>query len=122
MAVFCQEEVDLNCNSCYELTKEYCDDITIDPGAAPGYGSVYLQIIDKFIVKRTIAVDIELDGTFTIDETLLPDDFFNPYAGKFELFLSVDEEGYLIIPMTFDEVVYSCIILTIEKTNESECC
>jgi hypothetical protein len=121
MAVYCQEEVQLNCDSCYELTKEYCDPITIDPNVAPGYESVYLQIIDKFITRRTQEVEL-VEGSFTIDESLLPDDFLNPYAGKFELYISTDEEGEIILPMTFDNVVYNCIILTIEKTNESECC
>jgi hypothetical protein len=122
MALFCQEEVNLNCDSCYELTKEYCDPIVIDPGVAPGYDTFYLQIIDKFIVLRTQAIELDVDGTFTIDKTLLPDDFLNPYAGKFELYLSVDEEGTLIIPMTFNENVYNCIILTIVKTIENDCC
>jgi hypothetical protein len=122
MALYCQEEVELNCDSCYEITKEYCDPISINPGVAPGYDAFYLQIIDKFIVRRTQEITLEMDGSFTIDETLLPDDFFNPYAGKFELYLSVDEEGELKIPMNFSEVVYNCIILTIQKTNETECC
>lgn len=122
MAFYCQEEVVLNCDSCYELTKEYCDTINIDPGVAPGYDTFYLQIIDKFIVRRTLDIELEEDGTFDIDETLLPDDFFNPYAGKFELYISTDEDGEIILPMTFSEVQYNCIILTIVKTNENECC
>ncbi len=121
MALYCQEEVVLNCDSCYEITKEYCETITIDPGVAPGYEEFYLHIIDKFITKRTQPIEL-IDGSFTIDETLLPDDFFNPYAGKFELYLSVDESGEPIIPMTFNEDTYNCIILTIEKNNENECC
>lgn len=121
MALYCQEEVNLNCDSCYELTKEYCDPITIDPGTAPGYDIFYLQIIDKFIVRRTLDIDLT-DGAFTIDQTLLPDDFFNPYSGKFELYLSIDEDGENRIPMNFNDVAYNCIILTISKTIDNECC
>jgi hypothetical protein len=120
--MFCQEEVDLNCDSCYEITKEYCEAINIDPDISPGYESLYLQIIDKFIVRRTQLVDFNEDGSFDVDFSLLPYDFFNPYAGKFELYLSTDEEGEVVIPMSFDDEFYNCIILTLTKTNETECC
>jgi hypothetical protein len=120
--MYCQEEVTLNCDSCYELTNEYCDPIIINPGVAFGYVSCYLQIIDKFITRRSQEVTLNYAGEFTIDEALLPDGFFNPYSGKYELYLSSDEDGENVIPMTFEDVVYNCIILTIEKTTENNCC
>jgi hypothetical protein len=120
--MFCQEEVLINCDSCYELTIEYCDPININPGIAPGYDTIYLQIIDKFITRASQLIELGIDGSFTVDETLLPDDFFNPYAGKFELYLSTDEDGEIIIPMIFDDVTYNCIVLTISKTINNECC
>lgn len=115
--MFCQEERDLTCDSCYEITKEYCDPITISSGLIPvGYETVYLQIIDHFTTRRSQEITIDAEGEFTVDETLLPDNFFNPYAGKFELYLSLDEDGLYPIDLTFSDVNYKCIMLTIIKT------
>lgn len=120
MAIFCQEEREESCDSCYEITVNYCDNIVINPGIAPGYDSVYLQIIDKFLIRKSQLIEIGIYG-FTIDTSVLPDDFFNPYAGKFELYLSTDVDGLIVIPMNFDDV-YNCIILTIEKNIDNDCC
>jgi hypothetical protein len=121
--MYCQEERELSCDSCYEITKEYCDDINISPDMVPpGYSTFYLQIIDKFITRRTQEVTLNEDGSFDIDSSVLPDDFFNPYAGKFELYLSLDEDGLEVQEMTFDDEQYNCIILTIVKTIDNDCC
>jgi hypothetical protein len=121
--MYCQEERELNCDSCYEITKEYCSEITINSGLIPlGYETVYLQIIDHFLIRRAQEVIIDEEGNFTIDDSLLPDNLLNPYAGKFELYLSSDEEGLIKIPMTFSGANYNCIILTIIKTIENDCC
>jgi hypothetical protein len=121
--MYCQEERELSCDSCYEISIEYCADINIDPDLVPGgYENFYLQIIDKFTTRRTQEVELNMDGSFDVDTSVLPDDFFNPYAGKFELYLSYDEDGLNRVDMTFDDVVYDCIILTITKTIDNECC
>lgn len=120
--MYCQEEREESCSSCYEITIEYCDEITINPGLVPmGYDPLYLQIIDKFQTRRTQEVILGEDG-FTIDTSELPDNFFNPYAGKFELYLSSDEDGLNVLPVTYGYDEYDCIILTIVKTIDNNCC
>jgi hypothetical protein len=116
--MICQEERDLTCDSCYELSIDHCDPVTINAGLIPvGYATVYLQIVDRFEARRTQEITIGVDGEFTVDETLLPDNFFNPYAGKFELYLTLDEVGLFRIDLTFSDVIYKCIILTIQKSQ-----
>lgn len=112
--MYCQEERGLSCDSCYEIAREYCEPINIHPDFIPGgYSPIYLHIIDKFDSRKTQAVEINGDGSFDIDLSLLPDNYLNPYAGKFELYLSLDEDGTLIVPMTFNGTEYNCLILTI---------
>ncbi len=119
--LYCQESIGLTCDVCYELTKEVCDPINVNPGLMPG-DAFYLQIIDKFIARYTQVVTINMDGSFDIDFTLLPSGFFNQFAGKFELYLSTTLEGTDYVDMTLNSEVYKCIILTIEKTNSNNCC
>lgn len=112
MALYCQEERVLSCDSCYEITKEYCEDININPGLVSG-SVYYLQIVDKFGKRRTQEITINVDGSFDIDTSVLPDNYFNPHAGKFELYLSNESEGESRANLTFLDQVYSCIILSI---------
>lgn len=121
MAFYCQEERDLSCDSCYELTFEYCSDIVINPGIAPGYDPVYLQIIDQFNVRRTQEIEFN-EESFTIDISVLPDDFFNPYSGKKELYISIDQEGLIPLPMIFNEETFNCLLISIVKTIQNTCC
>jgi len=119
--MYCQESVELTRDTCYELSKEVCGPININPGLTPA-DSYYLQIIDKFVTRYTQQVVIKDDGSFDVDTTLLPDGYFNQYAGKFELYLSTSSEGTDYIDMTFEEEVYKCVILSIVKIENSDCC
>lgn len=121
MAVYCQEERALSCDSCYEISKEYCAAINVNPGLVEGQ-NYYLQIVDKFANRRTQQVTIKADGSFDVDTTVLPDNYFNPYAGKFELYLSSDEDGLEDIEMTFESTAYNCVVLNITKTIDNDCC
>jgi hypothetical protein len=113
--IYCDDIITLTCDTCYELENEWCAVINVNPGLTPAT-DYYLQIIDKFSKRRTQAVAIESDGSFTVDQSLLPNGFFNPYAGKFELYLSTNSAGTDYVDLTFSATVYSCIILTITQT------
>lgn len=115
--VYCDDIIELTCDTCYEVENEWCDPININPGLTPA-ATYYLQLIDKFSKRYTQQVTIEADGSFTIDQSVFRDGFFNPYAGKFELYLSTTSAGTDYVDMTFISTVYVCILLQIIS---SEC-
>lgn len=110
---YCPEERELSCDSCYEISKEYCGAININPGLVPAT-NYYLNIVDKFAVRHVQEIIVNGNGSFDVDTDVLPDDFFNPYAGKFELYLTTDEDGEDRVDLIFSATDYTCIILTIE--------
>jgi hypothetical protein len=119
--MFCQEERELTCDQCYELSKEFCEAINIDPSLVPTT-TYYLQIINQKIQRTSQLITIKADGSFDIDLDALPDGYFNPYSGKYELYLSTLEAGTNYVNMTLEDETYKCIILTITLTNDPECC
>jgi predicted nucleic acid-binding Zn-ribbon protein len=119
--MFCQEERELTCDACYELSKEFCGEINISPGLTPN-DTFYLQIINQRIQRTSQLITINEDGSFDIDLDSLQDGFFNPYSGKYELYLSTTSDGEDYVDMTLEEDTYKCIVLTITITNDPDCC
>lgn len=103
--------VSLTCDVCKVLALPY-NNLKVSAGLTPA-SSPYLWITDKFGNQWSDQVVVAGDGSFTIDTTKYPDGIFNASAGYFDLFLSSDSTGYLIVPMTFSSVAYNCLKLSI---------
>ncbi len=103
----CYDDIEENCDRCYEAEAVQCTALTFDVGIS---GTYYLNIVDKFSKIYTQQIDI-VAGEFTIDQTVLPSSFFNIYAGAFELYI-VNASGFTV-PLTIGIYEYNCIILTI---------
>lgn len=116
--LFCQDGRELNCDSCLELSYEFCSPISVQTDLTPA-NIFFLNIIDKFNNRYVQEVTINLDGTFDIDMTLLPENYFNPYGGKFEIYLSTTDEGLDYIEF---KPSYNCAIITITVNPDSDCC
>lgn len=119
--LYCQDERELNCDSCYEVSYEYCNSISVQAGLTPSE-TYYLNLIDKFNNRYTQDITVGLDGSFDIDATLLPESYFNPFGGKFEAYLSTTDQGTDYISMTFEAQNYNCLLISIDWTQERDCC
>ena len=109
----CQDQRELNCDSCYSLEYEYCSSISVSAGLTPD-DVFFLHIIDKFENKYTQSVTVLEDGSFDVDLTVLPEGYFNPWAGVFEAYISETEDGEPM-PMTIESVEYNCLLITITE-------
>lgn len=115
----CREvRTDFDCDECYELTVNNCDEITIDAGLDPDT-SYYLVLFDQFDLKRTIEIETDNDGIFTIDQSLLPDSYFNPY-GAYDFYVSTQSSGSDKVDMTFEGEEFNCVIIIISNSVEND--
>lgn len=102
----CEDIIIENCDTCYETSRVECTAISFTVGLT---GTYQLNIIDKF--NKLYTQEVISANSFTIDQTLLPDGFFNKYAGVFELYLT-NGSGFTV-PLTISAIEYNCIILII---------
>ena len=107
---FCDEDVAVNCDECYELSASDCLPITIATSLTPT--TVYWLICtDKFDNRYDVQVTIDANGYFTIDTDDFPSQLFNKYAGKFTFILSVSAVNVTPVQFSVSGATYSCVIV-----------
>jgi len=107
---FCDEDVAVNCDECYELSASDCLPITIATSLTPT--TVYWLICtDKFDNRYDVQVTIDANGDFTIDPDDFPSQLFNKYAGKFTFILSVSAINVTAVQFSVSGATYSCVIV-----------
>jgi len=114
---FCDTDIAVNCDECYELSASDCLPITIPTSLTPA--TVYWLIcVDKFDNRYDTPVTVNASGDFIID----PDDFrtglFNQFAGKFVFLLSVSAVDVIPVQFSVSSATYECVVVSWSVT----CC
>ena len=91
----------LSCDYCYTLQLPYEPVIYVVAGLTPAT-NVYLFVTDKFGNQYTDLVTIQIDGSIPIDTANYPAGMFNPFSSWFDIYVSSDSGGYVIVPMLND--------------------
>ena len=106
---FTCDTISVDCDACFVINASECAPINIDPGLVPA--TVYwLHITDKFFTTYKQQVTINPDGSFDINLTGLTGRN-TKYSGDWQLFLSTDEAGTIVVPVTFAGTSYQCMIV-----------
>ena len=106
---FCDTDVAVNCDECYELSVGDCLPITINTSLTPA--TVYWLICtDKFGNRYDVQVTVDANGDFEIDPDNYPSGLFNPFAGTFVFILSVSQVSVTAVQFSVSGATYSCII------------
>lgn len=100
------------CDVCYSMELATASSFNIPAGLTPNE-NLYLWVRDKFGKLYMNPVQVNEDGSFTVLASNYPDGFFNRYAGGFTLFLTTDDQGEHIVPMSFSALNYNCLQVTI---------
>lgn len=106
---FCDEDVAVNCDECYELTVGDCLPQLITTNLTPST-DYYLICTDKFGNRYDVAFTSTAGGDFYIDPDDFPSKLFNQFAGKFEFVVSLSAVTVTPVSMTIGGSTYSCII------------
>lgn len=112
MPKVCNITLTSNCDVCKELS-QLLSNLVIAAGLTAST-SYYVWVVDKFGNIFRDQYTTNLAGSFTLLEANYPTGMLNPYAGAFEIFVSMDQDGDTIVPMDFgDADEYNCAILRI---------
>jgi hypothetical protein len=112
---FCDNQTP-TCDVCYEnATLSDCGALTLTTGLADA--PYYFTIIDKFGKGWTNQYSV-VSGDVTLDTSNYSDGFFNPYAGKYEIFAHTLESTYTRLDLTISGSTYKCILFDVDVT----CC
>ena len=117
----CDGEIPINCDTCYEVGRADTD-LTFIYGLTPTT-QYYLWVVDSFNTNYKKLITSGADGSFTIDpsDSVYPGGFFNSFAGDFEIFISSDADGEIVVPLTVYATSYNCVILTITSSSATTC-
>lgn len=110
------DPVILNCDVCYEITVPI-NNMNVQAALTPA-STPYLWIIDKWDKKYKDKVTINNDGSFDIIISNFPEGLFNQAVTNYDIFLSSDVDGLIVIPIVFSFIGYNCIILTVDWSND----
>lgn len=117
--------ISANCDECFELSIAYCpNQINISASLTPS-ASLYLWIRDKFKNLWEDQITVNADGSFDINIDNFPTGMFTPNFGAVDIFLTTDNKGADIVPMTFSAIDYNCLLLSVGEpvylTDDSGC-
>lgn len=114
---FCDTDIAVNCDECYELSASDCLPITIPASLTPA--TVYWLIcVDKFNNRYDTQVTVDANGDFIIDPDDFPTGMFNQFAGKFVFILSVSAVDVIPIQFSVSGATYECVVISWSVT----CC
>lgn len=102
--------IPLSCDYCFTLEVAYSELMNVQAGLTPA-AVYYLFVTDKFGNQWSDQFTVNGDGSFDIDLTNYPAGMFNPFNGWFDLFVSEDSAGEVLVPMTFVSE-YNCLKLS----------
>lgn len=105
------DPVALECDACNELSLP-ADDMNVEADLTPA-STLYLFITNKFGNQYRAEVEIGEDGSFDIDPDEFPEGMFNASAGAFDAFLAENSDGTGVASMTFEDVEYNCLKISI---------
>lgn len=103
------------CDSCYPASYAECEDIVfvVGLGDTQNYQAI---ITNSFGQKYTQDVTTDTGGAFSLDISLFPDGFFNPFAGFFTLTV---EAGGVIQDLTIMYNTYECVSFDIYSLTDA---
>lgn len=114
---FCDTDIAVNCDECYELSASDCLPITIPTSLTPA--TVYWLIcVDKFDNRYDVQVTVDASGDFVIDPDDFPTGLFNQFAGKFVFLLSVSSVNVVPVQFSVSGATYECVVVSWSVT----CC
>jgi len=114
---FCDTDIAVNCDECYELSASDCLPITIHTSLTPA--TVYWLIcVDKFDNRYDVQVTVDGSGDFIIDPDDFPTGLFNQFAGKFVFLLSVSAVNVVPAQFSVSGATYECVVVSWSVT----CC
>jgi len=114
---FCDTDIAVNCDECYELSASDCLPITIPTSLTPA--TVYWLIcVDKFDNRYDTQVTVNGSGDFIIDPDDFPTGLFNQFAGKFVFLLSVSAVDVIPVQFSVSSATYECVVVSWSVT----CC
>lgn len=104
-----------DCGLPYSTSLSDCNDLTLATGLVDG--DYYFTIIDKFGQGWTNQYTVT-GGNVTLNVTNYSDGFFNPYAGKYEIFAHTIINVFTKLTLTIGGSSYTSILFTMTTT----CC
>ena len=113
MAVVCTYTyLEVDCESCHELTFNECSEIVLPPQLS-SLTNYCVEIIDKFGNVYKKIIQTSSFGFLTLNELGLPKKFFNKYSGDIEVRVKVNCNDTNYVPLTISGLTKECIILNI---------
>lgn len=114
----CNDELAFYCEECYRVIYDDCENITIDIGLT-GSTEYCFKFYDKFGQTYQYLATTEVNGSFTVDTSELPDNFFNPYSGIIELQIFSDCDTATRTSFSVAYTTYRCVELQNADSVES---
>lgn len=103
------------CDSCYPASFAECDDLVFVVGLTPStdYQAIVTNHLDQ---KYWQDITTDTGGAFTLNYSLFPEGFFNPYSGFFTL--QVELAG-VVQDLTIQYNTYECVSFDIYSLNDA---
>lgn len=117
MSSICFDIPDQNCDTCFEYTYSVCFPTFAIPVEQTAETQYYAWLIaPDWNVYQSIAEITDLDpydiATIDWEDSAYPVGLFNKYAGKFELFLTLEDDiEDTPIPIQIGGEEYNCILI-----------
>lgn len=107
--------INLDCSACYLYVALPCYTIINVPCTNLVNGvSYYFWIIDKFGNIYWDIVVGKANGSFDINTANFPDGIFYKTGGNMDTFISTDNAGLVIVPLTISAKSYNCVIVDVQ--------
>lgn len=115
----CNDELSFVCEECYQVVYDDCEDILVDVGLT-AITSYCIKLYDKFGNTYEQTVTTTAGGAFTIDTDELPDNFFNPFAGKIELQIFANCDTATRVQFTVAYTIFKCMLLINSEDDDAD--
>jgi len=104
------------CDSCLTASVSWCENIAFTTGLTANH-AYNVQVTNHFgqIYQQTVTTDGS--GNITLNISLFPTQFFNPYSGIFTLI--VYTTAGVEVDITKDGVQYPCISFDVYSLNDA---
>ena len=104
-----------DCHTCYELHVNSCiSSFTIPCTNLTPSENYYVWTRDKANNLNRLVVTAESNGNLIVSTSDLPKGMFTVFFGNVEVFVSTDDTGVNIQPLTLGGLSYTCIIIKVQ--------